>query len=294
MDTQTSPSSTQQHPSPPQIPQCNTTTQIASLSRLAVHVLLHLFPNYAPHTNTTRLVASIQAILSRTLIKPTTVFLALKYLAGVSHAQPEFGLREVRVPRSASASPVSPTLPQLPMPRTHQQRITLTPLLILTAAIATADSFLNDIPHSMAHYAYYSGLSATRLAMMKKSICEALRWQLCIAGDVFEKWVVWLKGFAVWRMRRAVSASASAGSGALPSSSPKTHRRQLLELKIRRSMYAKILATSPAPASTPFPPTTTTTSSAFLALPPPPGNANPTHAITSFTPGLRAPCVVEA
>ncbi|KAI8821289.1 uncharacterized protein EV422DRAFT_36293, partial [Fimicolochytrium jonesii] len=190
----------------------------ASLAKLAVHVLIHLFPATAKTTNLPRLTHSLHTILSRTLIKPTTVFLALQYLAGLAHANPR---------HTHAVTHVMASTP-------------LAPLVLLTAAISTADSFLNDIPHSISHYSYVSGLSTALLVAMKKAICEGLQWQLVVPSEVFGRWVAWLRDFAGFQIRRVESGQRMLRQTRLGKWG--MGQRGRVEARIRQTLRARLVA----------------------------------------------------
>ncbi|KAI8919895.1 hypothetical protein DFJ77DRAFT_450391, partial [Powellomyces hirtus] len=154
-------------------------SHMRSLSKLTVHVFLSLFRMYST-SDPTAMIVFVNTFLSRMPTKPTVVFLALKYLAGCAHSQdPEIFafLKKSQLQRSRS--------------------ISLDPLLLMTAAVAMADGFLNDAPYSAAHYAYATGLSRSSIVDTKRMLFQALNWDLNVLPEIYGQWVLWLKEFAL-------------------------------------------------------------------------------------------------
>ncbi|KAJ3023576.1 hypothetical protein HKX48_002449 [Thoreauomyces humboldtii] len=184
----------------------------SSLARLTVHVFQHLYPAYSAVDSPT-LIVFVETFLTALPTKPTTVFLALKYLAAYVHSS------RGRYQQAGQR---------------HSTEVTVAPLLFLTSAISLADDFLHDQPFATGHYASATGLRRSSIVATKREICEALRWDLAVPKPVFGRWVAWLKAFAIREV-----ATGSAGSAYI-------HRRTGKRIRsldnggvvVRRALFA--------------------------------------------------------
>ncbi|KAJ3171634.1 hypothetical protein HDU88_007714 [Geranomyces variabilis] len=105
------------------------------------------------------------------------MFLALKYLAACAHAaSPELAKYTIRSAKT----------------------ISLDPLLLLTAAIALADEFVNSDTHGHAVNAYAAAAGFTRKALSnaKRTICTVLAGELTVPPEIFTAFVACARGGA--------------------------------------------------------------------------------------------------
>ncbi|KAI8908882.1 hypothetical protein DFJ77DRAFT_473626 [Powellomyces hirtus] len=163
---------------------------LQSLSKLIVHVFHHLFPIYAT-ADLTPMVTFVKTLLRRIPTQPTTLFLALQYLAACAHSQDpmlmHFMARHGKRPNTSTLS--------------QSRTISVDPLLLLTAAIATANDFTKSAHPTPDHYSTATGLNISALLHAKQLICTALQWQFIVPPNIYEQWVGWLKQFALRRSR---------------------------------------------------------------------------------------------
>ncbi|KAJ3001855.1 hypothetical protein HKX48_002649 [Thoreauomyces humboldtii] len=210
-----------QHAAPtssPESPPPGSQLRRKSLARLTVHVFQHLFPAYSD-MDSRALIHFVLQFLSRAPTNPTTIFLALKYLAAFvrsptgqrrhghhthHHHRQDHDLGPGHHHHQHRTTKTKTTMPM---------HVTTEPLLLLTSAIALADGFLHDCPLSVAHFAYASGLTREGIVETKRELCEAVQWELSVPAHMFALWVRWLKGFAARRLTNLGATNNGAAGG---------------------------------------------------------------------------------
>ncbi|KAJ3147160.1 hypothetical protein HDU89_005757 [Geranomyces variabilis] len=206
---------------PPSSCRSSTRSRARSLSQLAAAVYVSLFGS----GEVTRLAPFIAAVLTRCNTPTSTMFLALKYLAACAHA-------------------ASPELAKYTT--CSAKTISLDPLLLLTAAIALADEFVNSDTHGHAVNAYAAAAGFTRKALSnaKRAICTVLAGELTVPPEIFTAFVAWLRDFAL------TAAGGHSGSGRRIARAAVLERKKSaadtgrLELTIRRALVARMMTTA--------------------------------------------------